>query len=393
MRHETTRELPAASLNDGTGAAGSPQIHFRILGPIEYTGGNRTEPLAGRQSARLLALLLVHANRALSHDEMIEMLWSDHARDADAKRRLQVAIVRLRRALGAEGERSVQTVAGGYRLTLEPGSLDADVFASQIAQGRRALDANTPQLASELLSSALALWRGPPLAEVTFEPFAQSEIRRLEGLRLIALEARIDADLKLGRHADVALELEGLVAAHATQESFVRQLMLALYRCGRQSNALEAFQRARRRLAEELGLQPGPVLRAMEASVLAHDPELDHIAPASSFAHLIVNDGPGAQRLLRLDARQRLTLGRDPSNDITLPEDATVSRLHALLERIHGSWILSDDGVSSNGTFCNEERVRRRRLKDGDVLRLGDTLLVFRDPRSAAQDGTLSKPA
>jgi pSer/pThr/pTyr-binding forkhead associated (FHA) protein len=158
--------------------------------------------------------------------------------------------------------------------------------------------------------------------------------------------------------------------------------MLALYRCGRQSNALEAFQRARRRLAEELGLQPGPVLRAMEASVLAHDPELDHIAPTSSFAHLIVNDGPGAQRLLRLDARRRLTLGRDPSNDITLPEDATVSRLHALLECIHGSWILSDDGVSSNGTFCNEERVR-----------LGDTLLVFRDPRSAAQDGTLSKPA
>ena len=155
------------------------------------------------------------------------------------------------------------------------GELDAEVFAARVREGRRALDAGEPARAAELLRKALALWRGPALAEVCFEDFAQAEIRRLEELRLVALEARVDCDLELGRHVQLIGELEGLLAVQPTRERVASQLMLALYRSARQGDALEVYQRTRVQLAEQLGLEPGPALKALQAQILEQAPSLD----------------------------------------------------------------------------------------------------------------------
>ena len=176
----------------------------------------------------------------------------------------------------------LRTVSGGYCLSVAPGELDAEVFAARVREGRRALEDGDPVRASELLAEALGLWRGPPLAEVAFEDFAQAEIRRLEELRLVALETRIDADLQLGRHAELIAELEGLLAEHPTRERLAGQLMLALYRAGRQADALEVYQRTRAHLARELGLEPGPALKALQTQILEQAAELKAPTPGDA---------------------------------------------------------------------------------------------------------------
>jgi DNA-binding SARP family transcriptional activator len=210
-------------------------VKFAILGPIELSDGERWKSAGGPRQVALLAFLLLHANRAVSAESLIEALWGD--RDpAGATKRLHVAIGRLRKALDGHGDKSqLRTAASGYLLAVGPGELDADVFEAGVKVGRRALDAGEPARAAVLLREALARWRGPPLAEVAFESFAQAEIRRLEELRLAALEARVEADLQAGRHAALVGELDALVAAHPARERLAGQLMVALYRCGRQA--------------------------------------------------------------------------------------------------------------------------------------------------------------
>jgi DNA-binding SARP family transcriptional activator len=382
---------------------GSALVHrFGILGPIEvWSDGGRLD-LGGPRQLRLFALLLVNANRAVPNDQLIEALWGPESSPGAAKR-LQVAIVRLRKALG---EQSVQTIGGGYRLVVEPRDLDADAFNERVKHGRHALDRGEAPVASEFLRSALSMWRGPALAEVAYEPFAQAEIRRLDELRLNALEERIEADLQLGRHFDLVGELDALVAEHPTRERFPRQLMLALYRSGRQADALEIFQRARAGLAERLGLEPGPALQSMQAQVLAHDPALDlprepvtakewkvvaePPAPAPpSRAFLVVRAGHSGQRIIRLDGARQLTLGREPNTDVPLTGDPKISRVHALLERVGDDWSISDDGLSRNGTYCNGKRIHRlQRLEDGDLLRIGATTIIFRNPVQTTHNTT-----
>ena len=266
---------------------------FRILGPVEAAVDDAGLPLGGGRQLKLLAFLLLRANRAVSTDVLIDELWGPVRGSTD--NRLTTAIARLRKALeplGERGESRLRTVSGGYLLTVESGELDAEVFARMVEDGQRALDAADPARASELLSAALGLWRGPPLAEVAFEDFARSEIRRLEELRLGALEARNDAELQLGRHVRLLAELESLVASEPTRERLVGQLMLALYRSGRQADALAVYQRARTRLADELGLEPGPALRALQAQILEQ---------AQSLA--LTEEGAGAaESLARLRA-------------------------------------------------------------------------------------------
>ncbi len=274
---------------------------FRVLGPVEVWGDERRLSLGGPRQVALLAFLLLHANRAVSVDALIDGVWGAD-RDGAVKR-LQMAITRLRKALeplATADEGVLRTVGGGYLLTVAPGELDADVFSEGVRDGRRAVAENDPARACHLLSDALALWRGTPLSEVAFEDFAQGEIRRLEELRLTALETRIDAELQLGHHADVIGELEALLGEEPTREHLTGQLMLALYRSGRQADALAVFQRTRNYLSQELGLQPGAALAALQDQILANAAELDVAALPRN-----------APVTLRLPAPPTPTIGRD----------------------------------------------------------------------------------
>ena len=248
---------------------------FRVLGPVEVWADERRLVLGGPRQVALLAFLLLHANRAASADAVIDAVWGTQR--AGAAKRLQMAISRLRRALEPLDERDeprLRTAAGGYLLAVRPGELDAHVLADRVKDARRMLEHDDPAGARRLLADALELWRGPPLAEVAFEDFAQAEIRRLEELHLSALETRIDADLQLGRHGELIAELEGLLAEQPTRERLAGQLMTALYRSDRQADALEVYQRTRAHLAEQLGLETGPALQAIQAQILEHSPDL-----------------------------------------------------------------------------------------------------------------------
>jgi YVTN family beta-propeller protein len=245
-------------------------MDFRILGPLEVLDGERVLDLGGGKQRSVLALLLLHANEVVSSDRLVDELWPDKAPPSAAKI-VQVRISRLRKALDGVGERILLTRGHGYLLRVGPGQLDRDRFRRLLEEGRAALAADDPERAAETLRSALALWRGQPLAEFAYDSFAQEEIARLEELHLAALEERIEADLAVGRHDAVVQELQQLVGRHPLRERLRGQLMLALYRAGRQAEALEVYRDARRTFADELGLEPSPTLQKLERAILAHD--------------------------------------------------------------------------------------------------------------------------
>jgi predicted ATPase/DNA-binding SARP family transcriptional activator len=265
----------------------------RILGPVQVWAGGRRLAVGGPRQLALLAFLVLHANRAVSADAIIDALWG--ASRPGSASPLQMAIARLRKALEplqTGADQWLQTVSGGYLLAIEAGDLDADVFACGVRDGRDALDTGDPARAREMLTEALALWRGPPLAEVGFEDFAQPEIRRLEELRSVALEARVDAGLQLGHHAGLVGELQGLLAEQPARERVASQLMLALYRSGRQADALDVYQRTRAHLTQELGLEPGPALKSLQSQILEHAPSLQPNASRHRWAHQPVGSEP-----------------------------------------------------------------------------------------------------
>ena len=245
-------------------------MELRILGPVEVRDGARRIELAGGKQRVLLAVLALHAGEVVSVDRLIDTLWGD-APPATAPKALQGLVSQLRRALG---DGVLETRAPGYVLKLSPSELDAARFEELLADGHNGLAAGDPEAAVATLREALQLWRGPPLAEVAYEAWAQPEIRRLEELRLDALSARIDAELALGRHGSLVAELEELVARNPLDERFRSQLMLALYRSGRQVEALEVYRRGRQALVDELGVEPGPELQRLEQAILRHDEEL-----------------------------------------------------------------------------------------------------------------------
>jgi DNA-binding SARP family transcriptional activator len=254
-------------------------LDFRLLGPLEVFDGARAVAIGSGKRRSLLALLVLHRNEVVSADRLIDELWGARP-PATAAKGLQVYVSQLRKALqnGADRDGVLVTRANGYVLVLGPDDVDVHRFERSVDAGERALAAGELDRAAQRLREGLALWRGPPLADFTYEPFAQREIARLEELRLVALEQRIDADLALGRHAQVVGELEALVDEHPMRERVRGQLMLALYRCGRQAEALEAYRHGRRRMNDELGLELGPELRHLESGILAHSPAL--AAPA-----------------------------------------------------------------------------------------------------------------
>jgi DNA-binding SARP family transcriptional activator len=246
-------------------------VEFRILGPLEVVERDRPVVLGGPKQQALLAVLLLHRGEVLSTDRLIDGLWGEHP-PATAAKTLHGYVSRLRKALG---EGLLQTRGHGYRLSLAPDQVDAERFERMAAEGRGALSEGDPAGAAERLREALGLWRGPALAEFAYESFAQAEIARLEEARLAAVEDRLDADLELGRHGQLIGELEVLTRAHPLQERLRGQLMLALYRSGRQAHALEAYRAARRALIDELGIEPGRALRELHEAIVQQDPRLE----------------------------------------------------------------------------------------------------------------------
>ena len=246
-------------------------MEFRILGPLEAVANGQTVALGGAKQRALLTLLLIHANETISTDRLIDDLWGERP-PATAAKTVQVHISRLRKAL--DDSSLILTREHGYTLAIDREALDANRFERLIGEGGGELAAGHPDQAVPALTSALALWRGAPLSDLAHEPFAQSEIGRLEDLRLAALEQLIEAKLELGRHAEVVGRLEALIAEHPYRERARAQLMLALYRCDRQADALQAYQDARRTLVDELGIEPGQRLRDLERAILAQDEAL-----------------------------------------------------------------------------------------------------------------------
>jgi DNA-binding SARP family transcriptional activator len=244
-------------------------VQFGILGPLEVVVESRRVRLAGPSQRALLALLLLHPNEIVSGERLVEELWAEGA-PGSGLAALRVRISQLRKSLGSGAER-LETEPPGYRLRLAPGELDLDRFTTLVSEAVGA----EPAIAAARLREALALWRGPALADLAYESFAQAAIGRMEELRLTALERRLEADLALGRHAELIGELEELIAAEPLRERLRGQLMLALYRCGRQAEALEAYRSTRGALLEGLGIEPSAPLRGLEQAILRQDPELD----------------------------------------------------------------------------------------------------------------------
>jgi DNA-binding SARP family transcriptional activator/class 3 adenylate cyclase len=250
--------------------AGVPQdttgLDFSILGPLEVRRDGVPVALGGQKQRALLAALLVRAREVVSTDRLIDDLWGEQP-PRTAATSLQNFVSQLRKALGPE---ILVTRAPGYVLDVPAESIDAARFDRALARART----QDPVERLETLARALELWRGEPLAEFTYAPFAQSEVRRLEELRLMAIEERVDAELALGRQSEVIGELETLVGQNPLRERLRAQLMLALYRSGRQAEALQAYQAARVALVEGLGIEPGPALQSLQASILRQDDEL-----------------------------------------------------------------------------------------------------------------------
>ena len=242
-------------------------LEFGLLGPLQVIAAGEPIRLGGPKQRAILALLLLEAGELVPADRIVEEIW----RGGGSRRSVQVYVSELRRLLGDAGR--VRGGQGGYRLVAEDDEIDARRFERLLAQGRTSLAAGDAGAAATTLRHALALWRGPALADLAYEPFAQTEIRRLDDLRLAALEERIAAELASGLHGELVTELEALVAMEPLRERLRGLLMLALYRSGRQPDALAVYQDTRKALLE-LGLEPGSELRELESAVLRQDATL-----------------------------------------------------------------------------------------------------------------------
>ena len=303
-------------------------MRFGVLGPLEVIAESGPVPLGGQKQRVLLALLLTRPGRVVSVDALVQGLWGD-APPRSAEKTLQSYVVHLRRALESGRPRGTVLVTRepGYLLRVAPGELDAARFADLATQGRRLLAAGAAEAAAATLGEALGLWRGEAFEEFPEADACASEAARLAELRLGAVEERMEADLALGRHRELLAELEDLTREHPLRERLWGQLLLALYRCGRQADALLAYQRARATLVEELGIEPGVELRRLHTAILAQDPELQ-VAPAGWPVA-----GRGRELPAALEVADPLFVGRDA-------ELGWLQTAWAHASRGHGSTVL-----------------------------------------------------
>lgn len=280
MRRASLRSWPCPyQVIRSSGVALRP-LDIRILGAFDVCVEGRALPLGPPKGRTVLALLVLNVNEIVSTDRMIDELWPDEA-PQQAKHCVEVYVWQLRRALTGVGRGScaIETRPPGYALRVQPDAVDLCRFERLLTHGRQSLAAGDPARAAVELRKALALWRGEALADLGAEPFVHAIRARLEDLRLCTLDSRIDAELRLGLHEELVAELRALVAAHPARERFSEQLVLALYRAGRQVEALETFRQARRFLVETYGLEPGRRLSRLEQAILRHDATLDSPTP------------------------------------------------------------------------------------------------------------------
>jgi DNA-binding SARP family transcriptional activator len=315
-------------------------LQFRILGPLEVSDETGHVALGGPRQRGLLAILVLEAGHVVPTDRLIDLLWGEEV-PKTATASLQNAVGRLRRAFGAD---VLETRAPGYVLNVAPEQIDARRFERSLVDARRLPAAERRQQ----LEQALGLWRGPALAEFAFDDFAQAEIRRLEELKLAAFEERIETDLELGRHGDVIGELEALTGEYPLRESFRKQLMLALYRAGRQAEALEVYQDARARFIDELGIEPGPELRRLQSEILRHEAGLSAASATPTAA-----DEEGEIVRAVLAGRVVPVIGLDGAGDLAehlarafaVPDDRPIdlARISQYVATMQGSGPLYDE--------------------------------------------------
>jgi DNA-binding SARP family transcriptional activator len=369
-------------------------VQFKVLGPLEVIDGGERLVLGGPKQRAVLAVLLLDANRVVPAAQIVERVWGEDAPERAANT-LQVYISNLRKLLDPErraAESRLRTQPPGYELRVADDELDLLQFEHDVAAARALTAAGRPAEAAERFRQALALWRGEPLSDLAGEAFATSLTSltvRVAEQRVAALEDRIDADLAAGRHSDVISDLDDAIRDHPYRERLRAQRMLALYRSGRQAEALQSYQQARELLLDELVIDPGAELQELERAILRQDPALD-VAAAAPAAVSTDDDAPtarvtaddldlgflhladGTRHLL---GRQPCTIGRHRENTLAIA-DANISRRHAVIQLVDGDFVLTDLG-STNGTFVNGVAVAEHRLVSGDDIRLGDTVLRF----------------
>ena len=370
-------------------------MEFQILGPLEVRGDTAPVALGAAKQRTLLAILLVHANEIVATDRLIEELWPEPPKTA--ANALQVNIGKLRRALdpgrspGSPGELLI-TRAPGYILRVEPDELDADRFERLLREGRSARQANDPETVAATLRRALDLWRGPALVDFAYDPFAQAEIARLEELRMDAVEERIEADLELGHAGELVSELESLIRDNPLRERLRGQLMLALYRSGRQADALEVYRQTGQTLRDELGLAPGRDLQRLQTAILRQEPTLDPSVEPSVRAQPSEPEA-GEAVPTETDVRKTVTVlvARRPSSRGMDPEALSREdrRFGAQLARTvgrYGGVVASSLGDEVMAVFGVP------RAHEDDAFRAASAAIEIRDASARDEDAPVSIP-
>ena len=367
-------------------------LTFGVLGTVEARRDDVPLLIGGAKQRILLAVLALDRAHLVSADRLVDSIWGENV-PATALNTLQVYASNLRRALGADAA-VLRYQRPGYLLDVDPQAVDLGRFEALISQARA--DRRTGDLAqaSRAYTSALAQWRGPALADLAEEPFAAGTIVRLESERLTAREEQAEVELALGRHSDLIGPLQRLVVEHPLRERTYGLLMLALYRAGRQAEALQAYRDVREQLADQLGLDPGPELRELEASILAQSPTLLAASAAPSVPRWdptvsVPRDTPIATASLVTAtgevhplAKPRVLLGRADECDV-VAEDVRASRRHAMIRAVADSHEIVDLD-STNGTWVNGAELGpnlTHLLQDGDDVQIGETHLRYQRQR------------
>lgn len=368
----------------------TPVIRIDTLGPLECRVDGVPIALGGAKQQSVLALLALEAGSVVSVDRLLEWVWPDDTASGSTGT-LQVYVSNLRRLFTPASDRLgralIATQRPGYALAVETAESDLLEFRSLRAQADAAASAGRQGEAATHLRAALGCWRGPVIDGLPHAPGEAPLLAHIESLKVATMEQLAEAELAVGRHRELVTELSSWVSDHPLDERLRGHLMLALYRSGRQADALATYNQGRELLLEDLGLDPSRELRSLESRIIAQDPSLDlslqrrevrPAAPSTQVRSSVVMPAAvleSSGQVIDL-GRPLLTVGRSADRDVIV-DDLGVSRVHAEIRQIGSSYVLVDVG-SANGTVVNGRRVVEHVLAEGDVVRLGDTEFIYR---------------